>query len=91
MKRSDRNWTIVQILYRDPCPVTADHPAGWEHRVEKYVVDTPLKSEAQEIVERWLDDFPSQRENLHKVHYYPRNYVDMADDLRARGRVISPP
>ncbi len=89
MSRSDRNWTIVQMLYRDPRPVTVEHPCGWEHRAERYVVDTPLKSEAQEIVERWLNANQSQWKDLHEINYYPRNYVDMADDLRARGRVIT--
>lgn len=89
MSRSGRNWTIVQLLYRNPRPVTAEHPAGWAHRAEMYIVDTPLKSEAQEIIEHWLDDDETRRRNLHKIHYYPRNYVDIADDLRARGRVIT--
>ena len=89
MNRSDRNWTIVQMLYRNQCPVTAGHPCGWAHRAEKYVVDTPLKSEAEKIVERWLDDDETRRWDLHEIHYYPRNYVDMANDLRARGRVIT--
>lgn len=88
--RSERDWTIAQMQYRDPCPVSALHPAGWEHRCERYVVETPLKSTASDAVERWLDADPSRRENLHAVNYYPRNYVDMARSLRASGRVIRP-
>ncbi len=88
MSRRDRNWTIVQMYYRDPEPVSAAHPSGWSHRCEKYVVYEPLKSDAERLVESWLNGDPSRRENLYAVHYYPRNYVDIEHDLRLRGRII---
>jgi hypothetical protein len=84
--RNTRDWTIAQMLYRDPVP---DHPARWAHRCEKYVVECPLKSGAETLVAAWLDAVPARREHLHVVHYYPRNYVAMARQLRAEGRVIS--
>lgn len=86
--RSDRDWTIAQMLYRDPAPVSPEHPAGWTHRCEKYVVGCPLKSGAETLVAAWLDADPARREHLHVVRYYPRNYVDMARQLRAEGREI---
>ncbi len=88
MKRSDRNWTIVQILYHDPCPISDTHPCGWEHRQEKYVVYEPLKSDVEKIVEAWLHEDSSQRVNMHVIHYYPRNYVDLERSLRLQGRII---
>lgn len=88
-RRSQRNWTIVQILYRDPCPVSPTHPGGWSSRCEKYVVDTPLKSEAKIIVGKWLNQSPILlKKNLHEIHYYPRTYVDQERALRAQGRII---
>lgn len=90
MKRSERNWTIVQIIYHDPCDVTDATPMGWKSRVEKYVVETGLKSEAESIVGSWLSCEPLTRiKHLYEIHYYPRNYVDQADQLRCDGRVIS--
>ena len=88
MSRSDRNWTIVAIFYRDPVPVDHLHPGGWKHRCEKYVVYEPLKKDAERIVEAWLHEDSSRRVNLHSITYYPRNYVDMERDLSARGRII---
>ncbi len=89
MKRSDRNWTIVTIFYHDQVPVSDRYPFGSRHRCEKYVVYEPLKCEAEKIVEAWLHEDSSRRVNLHEVHYYPRNYVDMERDMRDRGRIIS--
>lgn len=86
---TQRDWTIVQMLYRDPCPVTEATPAGWTHRQEQYVVNEPLKSEAEVIVKRWLEAHPSHAVNLSEVNYYPRNYIDSARYLRAAGRVIA--
>lgn len=88
MKRSERDWTIVAILYRDPCPVDPWHPAGWKSRCEKYIVNRPLKSEAEDIVAGWFAADRTRLKNLDEVHYYPRNYVDDARRLRAAGRVI---
>ena len=87
--RQGRDWTIAQMLYRDPVPASDMHPAGWRHRCEKYVVESPFKSEAAALVASWLDADPARREYLHAVHYYPRNYVAMARQLRTEGRVIS--
>jgi hypothetical protein len=89
MMRSDRDWTIVQMLYRDPCAVYDTHPRGWEHRQEKYVVNDPLKSKAEVIVARWLEAHPEYAANLHEVNYYPRNYIVEARELCAAGRVIA--
>ena len=87
--RRDRNWTIVQMLYRDPVPVSERHPAGWTHRREKYVVMNGLKSRAEAVVEGWLSTYPSRREHLHEVHYYPRNYAGDYRALVAAGRVLA--
>ncbi len=76
------------MQYRDQVPVSAEHPAGWSSRCERYVVYEPLKSDAEKTVEAWLDADLSRRQDLHAVHYYPRNYVDMAYSLRLQGRVI---
>lgn len=78
------------MLYRDPRPVTPQYPAGWSYRCEQYVVNHPLKSEAKVTVQDWFDADRTRLENLHAVHYYPRNYVDDARRLRAAGRVIGP-
>jgi hypothetical protein len=43
MSRSDRDWTIAQLHYRDP---DLTSPSGWRHRCERYVVSSPFKSEA---------------------------------------------
>ncbi len=83
-----RDWTIVQMFYRDRCPVDATHPLGWESRCEKYVVETGLKSLAVPEVEAWLDADLVRRDGLHEVHYYPRSYVAEAKQLRAAGRWI---
>jgi hypothetical protein len=87
--RSERNWTIVSLHYRDPRPVSERHPAGWTARCERYVVYAPLKSEAERIVGAWLNGNPEQARHLDDISYYPRNYVDMERALRADGRVIA--
>lgn len=88
MKRQDRNWTIVAMMYRDPVPVDDMHPGGWEHRCEKYVVLNGLKANAEQAVARWLSENPEHVDYLASVHYYPRNYVDDYRALTAAGRVI---
>lgn len=89
MSRRDRDWTIVAIHYRDPRPVSLEYPAGWKYRCEKYIVNQPLKSEAEAIVGRWLDEHWLRSAHLHEICYYPRNYADDARQLRAAGRVIA--
>lgn len=90
MSRSDRDWTIVHISYRDSCPVTDRTPRGWRHRLERYVVNRPLKSEVDIIVAAWFAADRTRLIDLRCVNYYPRNYVDEARELRAAGRVIGP-
>jgi hypothetical protein len=89
MKRSDRNWTIVSMHYMDLVPISERYPFGIKRWSEKYVVYEPLKSEAEKIVEAWLDSDPYRRVGLGEVYYYPRNYVDLERDLRTQDRVIS--
>lgn len=89
MKRSDRNWTIVSVLYTDPHPISEKYPFGRKSRCERYIVLDPLKSNAEKIVQAWLKADPSRTVNLEEIYYYPRNYVDMACDLKARGRIIT--
>lgn len=88
-QRRSRNWTIVQMLYRDPVEVSERHPMGWEHRSEKFVVIEGLKSRAVPIVEAWLDrDGRELYGDPHEIYYYPRNYADDFRRLTAEGRVI---
>lgn len=84
-----RHGPIKALYYRDPCPLSNRYPAGWAARIEHYVVDRGLKSEAAFVVDGWLDADPARRENLHQVSYYPRVYVSMERDLRGKGRVIA--
>lgn len=86
-----RDWTVVSFHYRDPVPVSESHPGGWMSRCERWLAETGLKSEAAVLVDVWLDAHPERGEHLHSVNYYPRNYVDMARQLRAAGRVIARP
>lgn len=88
-ERSDRNWTIVQMIYRDSRPVDERHPAGWATRCERFVVMTPSRAHAKCHVMAWLDH--GGRETYgepHEIYYYPRNYVTLRDSLTAAGRVI---
>jgi hypothetical protein len=87
--RRDRNWTIVSLHYRDPCPVDVWHPGGWKARCERYVVYEPLKSKAEAIVGAWLNAEPERAAHLEDVSYYPRNYVDLERALSRQGRVIA--
>jgi len=88
MARSDREWTIVQMLYRDPKPVSPQYPAGFKSRSEAWVVPVGLKSHALVAVARWFAEDQSRGRNLHEVHFYPRNYADQYRALTAAGRVI---
>ncbi len=63
-------------------------PAGWESRLERYVVYTPFVSEAKVAVEIWLDADPSRRNCLDEVSYYARRYVGLERELRSSGRII---
>lgn len=86
MSAKTRNWTIVSMHYRDSVEISERYPMGWKSRVEKYVVQSGLKSVAEKVVHRQIAGGYLDEPN--EVFYYPRNYVDEYHRLIAAGRVI---
>ena len=83
----NKNFTIVQALYRDPMPKSERYPAGWTHRSEYWVADHPLKSVVAPIADEFLTGL-SDGDALHEIWFYPRSYKDRARDCLRTGRVI---
>lgn len=84
---SARDFTVAQAFYRDPCPVSQQHPEGWAHRQEKFVVMSPYVRVARPLAAAYaVERFGGEP---HELHLYPRTYVDDARALAAAGRVVS--